>query len=134
MVAPDLKRRSGTLMVPGYNTGVTCNGVEFHVQTEDLGARTAAVLTLVYKGGAIVGRQKTDYRELLGEDPAAADIKHLIDAQHQEFVRRAAAGDFAAPPPPAAGPEKPAASAETQEVDRLIEDYLRRRAARKSQP
>lgn len=121
-------------MIPGYNTGVTFAGIEYHVQTEDLGARASSILTLVYKGGAIVGRQKTNYRELLGEHPSAEAIKHLIDQQHQEFMRRAAAGEFAdaaAPAPsPAADPPSPLAA--EAEVDRLIADYLRRRAARKA--
>jgi hypothetical protein len=110
-------------MVPGYNSGVPHKGVEYHVQTEDLGARTGAVLTLVYRGGAIVAREKTNYREQLGENPAAQDVKRLMDAQHQTFMHRAAAGEFA--------PVDEASIAADTEIDRLIEDYLRRRADRK---
>jgi hypothetical protein len=119
-------------MVPGYNTAVTHQGVEYHVQTEDLGGRAGAILTLVYKGGAIVSRQKTSYREQLGESPAAEAIKRLIDAQHQEFMRRAAAGDFAEPAPPAPPAEETPEEFDSL-LDRLIEDYLRRRADRKRQ-
>jgi hypothetical protein len=120
-------------MVPGYNSTVTHQGVEYHVQTEDLGGRAGAILTLVYKGGAIVSRRKTSYREQLGESPAAEEIKRLIDAQHQEFMRRAAAGDFAEPAPAATPAEKPAEEFDDL-VNRLIEDYLRRRAERKRRP
>ena len=112
-------------MVPGYNTGVPYKGVEYHVQTEDLGSRAGAILTLVYQGGAIVARHKNTYREQLGEDPSAEAVKRIMDAQHQEFMKRTAAGEFA--PPDAA----PAGAAADDEINRLIEDYLRRRAARK---
>ena len=112
-------------MVPGYNTGVPYKGVEYHVQTEDLGTRAGAILTLVYRGGAIVAREKTNYREQLGENAAAEAIKRIMDAQHQDFMRRAAAGEFA--PAEAAPPDA------EDEVNRLIEDYLRRRAHRKKQ-
>ena len=126
MVNMRWQRRFETPMVPGYNTGATHKGVEYHVQTEDLGVRAGAILTLVYQGGAIIARQKTNYREQLGEHPAVEAVKRLIDAQHQDFMRRAAAGDFA--------PPEPAAASAEDEVNRLIEDYVRRRAERKIQP
>jgi hypothetical protein len=124
-------------MIPGYNSSVVASGVEYHVQTEDLGSRTASVLTLVYQGGAIVARQKTSYRDPVGEEATPEAIKRLIDLQHQDFLRRAAAGEFAlsadpavspAPPPPAPAPPTPPDA----EIDRLIEEYLRRRAAHKT--
>lgn len=119
-------------MIPGFNTAVQGAGTEYHVQTEDLGARTASILTLVYRGGAIVARQKTSYRERLGESPSPDEIRHLMEAQHQAHMRRAATGEFAAagsPPPSGASP--PTASTQTP-VDRLIEEYLARRRARRS--
>jgi hypothetical protein len=124
-------------MIPGYNSSVVASGVEYHVQTEDLGNRTASVLTLVYLGGAIVARQKTSYRDPLGEEATPEAVKRLIDLQHQDFLRRAAAGEFALPAEsaasPAAPPPLPAPPAlPDAEIDRLIEEYLRRRAARKA--
>ncbi len=116
-------------MVPGYNTGVPYKGVEYHVQTEDLGSKAGAILTLVYQGGAIVAREKNNYREQLGEDAPADAVKRLMDAQHQEFMRRAAAGEFAPQEPAPAGAA--ASASGDEELNRLIEDYLRRRAARK---
>jgi hypothetical protein len=112
-------------MVPGYNSGVHHAGVEFHVQTEDLGARAASVLTLVYKGGAILARQKTNYRELLGENPSPDEIKRLMETQHKAFMQRVASGEFAEP--------APAAPPAGDEVRRLIAEYVRRRAQRKPQ-
>jgi len=130
-------------MIPGYNSGVMFAGIEYHVQTEDLGAKTASILTLVYRGGAIVARQKTGYRDPAGEIPSAEAIKRLIDEQHQDFKRRAAAGEFAetvqpapsapsAPPAPPDPAPAPAPAKPELDIDHLIADYLRRRAARQA--
>lgn len=121
-------------MIPGYNSSVVASGVEYHVQTEDLGSRTASLLTLVYRGGAIVARQKTSYRDSSGEAPSPEAIKRLLDLQHQDFLRRAAAGEFAQAADPASSPPPvPAPPPATEpEIDRLIEEYLRRRMTRKA--
>lgn len=123
-------------MVPGNNTDVSRNGALYHVQTEDLGEKNPVILTLVYEGGAVVFREKLEYRKMLGADPDVPEIKALMDARHQHFVRCVAAGDITrdegirteplTPPPP--GPMlEPTVPPTAKTVDALIEEYLRTR-------
>jgi hypothetical protein len=123
-------------MVPGNNTDVSRNGALYHVQTEDLGEKNPVILTLVYEGGAVVCREKLDYGQMLGADASVPEIKALMDARHQHFVRCVAAGDITrhagiqaeplAPPPPGLVLE-PTAPSTAKTVDALIEEYLRTR-------
>jgi hypothetical protein len=86
-------------MIPGYNSSVTRAGVEYHVQSEDLGRKNPCILTLVYRGGAIVHREKVDYREALGvEAPAPSAVRVFMDAQHRRIMAAVAAGTLPAPP------------------------------------
>jgi hypothetical protein len=127
-------------MVSGFNSRVVCDNVEYHVQTEDLGHDRSVILTLVYRGGAIVLREKFDYRDILGGNPSAAQVKTLMEVQHRRIMRRAEAGQMAPdlpladpPPPPPDAPETPRAETGpwAKTVEDLIAEYLRsRRQAR----
>jgi hypothetical protein len=88
-------------MVPGFNTSVTCAGVEYHVQSEDLGKKNPCILTLVYRGGAIVHREKTNYVDALGPQPAPPAIRIFMDAQHRRVMAGVTAGEIPSPPPAA---------------------------------
>ncbi len=122
-------------MLPGLNTDMAHGDVGYHIQTEDLGARHPVILTLVYARGAVVLRQQLDYGERLGEQPPAASIKALMEAQHQEILGRVANGDVPSSPAshpeapglPRTGPREPAAPAAPKSLDALIEEYLRAR-------
>lgn len=123
-------------MIPGLNTNVTHGGIEYHVQTEDLGRENPCLLTLVFRAGAIIAREKINYREALGEAASEAGIKSLMDKQHQRVIRTilaggsaAASGDEAAPPasPPLTPPLPPA----DKSLDQLIAEYLRSRSSGK---
>lgn len=121
-------------MIPGFNTDLTHDGVDHHIQTEDLGEKNPVILTLVYAHGAIILRQQLDYRELLGTRPSAAVIKALMEAQHQKILRKVSAGeipaDVSAVDPPAHDPIRQSGSgseAAPKSVESLIEEYLRTR-------
>lgn len=124
-------------MVPGFNSSVSHAGIEYHVQTEDLGHQAPFVLTLVYRGGAIVAREKVNYRDVLGEGASAAQIRSLLEQQHQRILRGVQTGQLpgldpsgmassSAPPPPSR-PSPSAPTATEELVDRLIAEYLRAR-------
>jgi len=122
-------------MILGLNTNVTCNGIGYHIQTEDLGRANPYVLTLVFRGGAIVAREKVNYQEALGERPAAAQVKALMAQQHARVIKQVTAGEVPAPAP-AASPVPPGSSLSQlglppadQQLDALIAEYLRRRRA-----
>lgn len=125
-------------MVSGFNSRVVCDSVEYHVQTEDLGHDRSVILTLVYRGGAIVLHEKFDYDDILGEHPPAAQVKTLMEVQHRRIMRRVEAGQMApdlplTDPPPPDTPDTPRAETGpwAKTVDDLIAEYLRsRRQAR----
>jgi hypothetical protein len=125
-------------MVSGFNSRVICDGVEYHVQTEDLGHDRSVILTLVYRGGAIVLRDKFEYGDILGGNPQASQVKTLMEVQHRRIMRRVEAGQMApdlplTDPPPSDTSDTPRAEAGpwAKTVNELIAEYLRsRRQAR----
>ena len=124
-------------MIPGLNTLVTHAGVEFHVQTEDLGRQNPYVLTLVFRAGAIIAREKANYQEALGDEAAEVDIKRFMDQQHQRIIQdiqaghtqRPVASDLPPQPPSQAvpAPPKPSPPPADKSLDELIMEYLRSR-------
>lgn len=118
-------------MVPGINTDVSHDGVDYHVQTEDLGVKNPIILTLVYRHGAVVLRDKLEYGQILATDPSASLIKTLMDAQHRRVVRHVAGGEIEGDGLP---PEERTAPAPPKSLEELIEEYLctRRRAKARS--
>lgn len=131
-------------MIPGLNSNVTHAGVEYHIQTEDLGRKNPYVLTLVFRAGAIVAREKVNYRDALGDKAPEAEIKAFIDQQHHRIMRQVMAGQFQAadglppaevqpPPPPPPAPAKPVVlPAADKSLDELIAEYLRSRSPTKT--
>ncbi|MEK7204874.1 MAG: hypothetical protein AAB254_05135 [candidate division NC10 bacterium] len=131
-------------MIPGLNSNVTHAGVEYHIQTEDLGRKNPYVLTLVFRAGAIVAREKINYyRDALGDKAPEAEIKTFMDQQHHRIMRQVMAGQFLAadglpqaevqpPPPPPPPPAKPVVlPGADKSLDELIAEYLRSRSATK---
>jgi hypothetical protein len=122
-------------MILGLNTNVTHNGVGYHVQTEDLGQANPYVLTLVFRGGAIVAREKVNYQKLLGDRPGDAQVRALMGQQHARIVRRVKAGEVPAPialPDPATRPKPPGSPLSPlalppvdPQLDEVIAAYLR---------
>jgi hypothetical protein len=122
-------------MIPGINSNVTHAGVEYHIQTEDLGWRNPYVLTLVFRAGAIIAREKVNYRDTLGDEASETEIKNLMDRQHHRIMGRVAAGQFQegdGPPPPSPPPPTPVVlPAPDKSLDELITEYLRSRGVPK---
>ena len=124
-------------MIPGFNTSVVHNQTEYHVQTEDLGEKNPCILTLVYRGGAIVSREKVNYRDALGAETSPERIKSFMDDQHRRILGRIADGaisPLAAPSPAAPSLAAPGGhpTAAAKSVDELIAEYLRSRTRRAS--
>jgi hypothetical protein len=114
-------------MIPGLNTNITYGGDEYHVQTEDLGRQNPCVLTLVFRAGAIIAREKVNYHEIQGDAAPEVQIKRFMEQQHQRIVRIIQAGQFHAP-----APLKPSFLPADKSLDQLIDEYLRRRHVTKS--
>lgn len=118
-------------MLPGINTDVTHAGVEYHVQTEDLGTKNPIILTLVYRDGAVVFRETLDYGQTLVAEPSASLLRALMDGQHRRVLRHVSDGELDAR---ADGPEAPPAAAPPKTIEELIEEYLRSRRRHSADP
>jgi len=128
-------------MIPGLNINVAYEGVEYHVQTEDLGRANPYVLTLVFRAGAIIAREKVNYRDALGEGATETQIKRFMDDQHHRIIQRVLAGQAQSPatsqtgarPPSQTSPPPPSPSIPPADeaLDQLIMEYIRSRKAGK---
>ena len=126
-------------MIPGLNSNVSHAGVDYHVQTEDLGGQNPFVLTLVFRDGAILAREKVNYHETLGEGATEAQIKRFMGGQHHRIIQTLLAGQSlevapsgAQEGPPAesvALPTEPDLPLTDEAIDQLIVEYLRTRRA-----
>jgi hypothetical protein len=80
-------------MLTGYNTDVACDGVTYHVQTEDKGLANPIILSLVYHGGTILAAKRTHYGQMVSE--GVVDEKSLaavLERQHQILIAAIRAG------------------------------------------
>ena len=81
-------------MVLGYNHNLVYKGETFHVQTEDSGVANPHIITLLYRGGVILGSKKTGYADILKMENLEVVVEELMKEQHKEMMRRLKAGDF----------------------------------------
>lgn len=81
-------------MVVGFNHNFKYMGEVFHVQTEDGGLNTTNIITLLYKGGTILARQKTSYSDIAKVDNLEQVVEELMKEQHKNMLKRLKAGDF----------------------------------------
>ena len=79
-------------MVPGFNTNFSWRNQTYHIQTEDLDRDDPHILTVAYRGGAVVAMIKTPYRELLGPDPSPPAVQALMARQHRQVIADIRAG------------------------------------------
>lgn len=113
-------------MFPGFNTEIECDNLRYHIQTEVLPGKDPAILTLVYRGGAIINRVKRSCGELLGESPTEEELRFLAERQHRRVMDELRGGRQEPPPasavaaPPPSGPEP----AEAESLEQLIRQYL----------
>jgi len=81
-------------MVQGFNHNVVYKGELFHFQTEDSGIANPQIVTLLYKGGAILCSKKTSYADILKMDKIERIVEDLMKEQHKEMMRRLKSGEF----------------------------------------
>jgi hypothetical protein len=88
---------TGSIMgitMAGYNTTVTRNGVDFHLQTQDKGRPANYVESTVYKSGRVLSSKKTFYTSLLDHTDLQEKIKQVIKEQHATLLKEIADGKF----------------------------------------
>jgi hypothetical protein len=81
-------------MVVGFNHNFRYRGEVFHVQTEDGGLNTTNIITLLYRGGTILARQKTSYADISKVDNLDKVVEELMKEQHKEMLKRLKTGEF----------------------------------------
>jgi hypothetical protein len=121
-------------MIPGRNSSIRHAGIEYHVQTEDLDRRPPCILSLVYRRGAIVARKQTTYHETVGESASEDQIRRFLEEQHLRILQSILVGHL----PELTLPDDLLPVSQPHEsdhplpdsVNRLIVEYLRRRAGR----
>ena len=125
-------------MITGYNTDVRHRGLVFHVQTEDKGLSNPCVESLVYVGGQILTRKKSDYGQMVKDGEGKEAIASLMERQHRQTITEIRSGlldqQVAAELGPATGgspvaPETVEAKSvvpdeENRSLDQVILDYL----------
>jgi hypothetical protein len=135
-------------MISGYNTDVRHRGLVFHVQTEDKGASNPCIESLVYYGGQVLRRKRSEYTSLLEQGEGRDAILALMERQHRQTIGEIRTGKLDAEidsqigplsptevPPGAAsrtaassegvGPSAASHSSSTQSLDQVILDYLK---------
>ncbi len=75
-------------MEKGFNSDVSIEGVNYHVQTEDWGQANPFLVSRVFRDGAVVKSIKTSYVEVLPKGPAAAasQIRFAMRLQHEQIL------------------------------------------------
>lgn len=115
-------------MLPGYNTDVQFQGQVYHIQTEDNGVSNPSIVTLIYRGGAILHRRKSDYGHLIGVSGMAEQVRSLMRDQHQQVIKSIAEGSLDGGALPGASSATPAtvaaATAIPQTLDQAILEFL----------
>ncbi len=79
-------------MVGGFNTNIRYQGQIFHVQTEDGGKDSPSIITLLYRGGAILFSKKTSYVDQLQDADRESIVRQLMEAQHSAMVQALKSG------------------------------------------
>ncbi|HLB12976.1 MAG TPA: hypothetical protein VJO15_08475 [Dehalococcoidia bacterium] len=91
-------------MLTGFNTDFKYKGVVYHVQTEDNGRQNPVIVTLLYKGGAILASRKISYADIVKYERLEKVVRGLMEEQHKQVIRDLVAGKFGVQ----AGPDKKA--------------------------
>jgi hypothetical protein len=81
-------------MLTGYNTDFKFQGKIYHVQTEDGGASSPFITSLLYYQGAILTSRKTSYADILKADCLEEVVRELMMEQHKQVIRDLMQGKF----------------------------------------
>jgi hypothetical protein len=125
-------------MITGYNTDVRHRGLVFHVQTEDKGLSNPCVESLVYVGGQILTRKKSDYTQLVKAGEGKEAIATLMERQHRRTITEIRSGQLDAQVteqleqvagsrvavPAAMAEASDTADEQSRSLDQVILDYL----------
>ncbi len=69
-----------------FNSNFDIDGVTYHVQTEDMGARTCKIVSRVYKQGEVVLTRKADYSHIAKLKDRDERLKALMGSHHKATI------------------------------------------------
>jgi hypothetical protein len=81
-------------MLTGFNTDFRYKGTVYHVQTEDNGVGNPVIVTLLYRGGAILASRKTSYADILKFNKLEKVVREIMEEQHKQVIKDLVAGSF----------------------------------------
>jgi len=134
-------------MLTGYNTEFKFQGKIYHVQTEDGGADSPSITSLLYHQGEILASRKTNYADILKAHCLDEVVRELMMEQHKQIIRDLMQGklDLAnapreaayqpapaqkaapvkeAPPTPKSAPPEPQEEIKEKSLDDIILEFL----------
>jgi len=134
-------------MLTGYNTEFKFQGKIYHVQTEDGGADSPSITSLLYHQGEILASRKTNYADILKAHCLDEVVRELMMEQHKQIIRDLMQGklDLAnapreaayqpapsqkvapvkeAPPAPKSAPPEPREEIKEKSLDDIILEFL----------
>ena len=79
-------------MITGYNTDVECDGIVYHIQTEDKGVEQPVILSLVYREGAILASKRSPYDDLVIGGFDEQILTQRLQRQHKLICAAVRAG------------------------------------------
>lgn len=79
-------------MITGYNTDVECDGIVYHIQTEDKGVEHPLILSLVYLEGAILASKRSPYDDLVIGGFDEEILTQRLQRQHKLICAAVRAG------------------------------------------
>ena len=79
-------------MISGFNTDIECDGVVYHVQTEDKGLSAKKIISLVYVGGTILASKRSPYDDIAGSASLESELNERLQKQHRLICAAVKAG------------------------------------------
>lgn len=72
----------------GFNSDISIEGIDYHVQTEDWGKSNPYLVSRVFRHGAVLKSIKTSYQDVLPKGPAsdAIAIRFAMRIQHDQIL------------------------------------------------
>ena len=79
-------------MISGFNTDVKFDGTVYHVQTEDKGAPSMVIMSLVYDRGTILASKRESYQDLIQAGLDEKKLAERVSRQHKLICAAVKAG------------------------------------------
>ena len=70
-------------MIAGFNTDIEFNGTVYHIQTEDKGAPSREIMSLVYDRGTILASKRVSYQDLAPSNFDEKKLEERLGRQHK---------------------------------------------------